>query len=110
VPEFNLQDWRSEPSVVVPTSSTASVDGWIGSADGERRRHDGARRRHESRSQQQMAAAQALARGDQAGARSRLEAARDALCGLMTAHSPRCPAVVQDELRGRGGAHPLPAW
>jgi len=103
VPEFNLQDWRSEPSVVVPTLD--GIGRWLdlqrdGDAAGMMALDGGT-----SAVSQQMAAAQALARGDQAGARLRLEAARDALCGLMTAHSPRCPAVVQDELRAAAARH-----
>ena len=103
VPEFNLQDWHSEPSVVVPT--LAEIERWLdlestGSA-GEMIALDGGT----SAVSQHMAASQALARGDVAGARQRFEAARDALCGLMTAHSPRCPAVVQDELRAAAARH-----
>jgi hypothetical protein len=97
VPEFNLLDWRSEPGVVVPV--VADVERWLALA-AERRAaemiaiDDGA-----SPVSQQIAAAQALERNDVAEARQHLEAARDALCGLMVSHSPRCPRVVQDELR-----------
>jgi hypothetical protein len=103
VPEFNLQDWRSEPSVMVPI--LPEIERWLdlareGSA-GEMIALDGGT----SAVSQHLAASQALARGDVAGARQRFEAARDAPCGLMTAHSPRCPAVVQDELRAAATRH-----
>ena len=103
VPEFNLQDWRSEPSVVVPT--LGEIERWLDLEKAGRAEEmitvDGGT----SPVSQQLAAVQALARGDVAVARRRLEAARDALCGLMTAHSPRCPAVVQDELRAAAARH-----
>jgi hypothetical protein len=44
-----------------------------------------------------------LARPDEA--RRALEAARDAVCGLMIGHSPRCPTAVQDELRQAAARH-----
>lgn len=106
VPEFNLLDWRSEPSVVVPI--LADVGGWLalhaeGRAD-EMIAIDGG----SSPVSQQAAAGHALARGDADEARRRLESARDALCGLMISHSPRCPGVVQDELRAAAVRHDWP--
>jgi hypothetical protein len=103
VPEFNLKDWRSEGSVVVPVID--DLEQWLqaqraGRAD-EMIALDGGT----SPVSQQLAAAQAIARDDQVEARRRLEAARDALCGLMIAHSPRCPSVVQGELREAAQRH-----
>lgn len=103
VPEFNLKDWRSEGSVVVPVID--DVARWLqlqaeGRADEMIALDGGA-----SAVSQQIAAEQAMARGDTEEARRRLEAARDALCGLMIAHSPRCPGVVQEELRAAARQH-----
>lgn len=103
VPEFNLQDWRSEPSVVVPI--LGEIEQWLDLKKEERAEEMIALDGGSSAVSQQMAAEQALARGEVAAARQRLEAARDALCGLMTAHSPRCPAVVQGELRAAAARH-----
>ena len=103
VPEFNLRDWRSEPSVVAPVLPDIArwLDLWPAARAEDMIAIDGGT----SPVSQHLAAEQAIARGDLAGARRRLEAARDALCGLMTAHSPRCPAVVQQELRGAASRH-----
>ena len=103
VPEFNLRDWRSEPAVTVPVLSDTVQ--WLDhKADGRTAAmialDDGS-----SAVSQQMAAEAALARGDVGEARRRFEAARDALCGLMIAHSPRCPEVVQEELRSAAVRH-----
>jgi hypothetical protein len=103
VPEFNLRDWRSEPSVTAPI--LPAIGRWLelwsaGNAE-EMIALDGGT----SPVSQQLAAEHAIARGDLAAGRRSLEAARDALCGLMTAHSPRCPAVVQDELRSAAARH-----
>jgi hypothetical protein len=103
VPEFNLKDWRSEGSVVVPVID--DIGRWLqlqaeGRADEMIALDGGA-----SPVSQQLAAEQAIARDDKVEARRRLEAARDALCGLMIAHSPRCPSVVQEELRGAAQRH-----
>ena len=103
VPEFNLKDWRAEGSVVVPVID--DVGRWLqlqaeGRADEMIALDGGA-----SPVSQQIAADHAIARGDTVEARRRLEAARDALCGLMIAHSPRCPGVVQEELRAAARRH-----
>ncbi len=107
IPEFNLLDWRSEPSVVVPI--LADVGAWLAlgaeGRAGEMMALDGG----SSAVSQQIAAGQALARGDTAEARRRLEAGRDALCGLMIPHSPRCPGVVQEELRSAAERHDWPS-
>ena len=76
VPEFNLKDWRSEGSVVVPVIN--DVGRWLqlqaeGRAD-EMIALDGGT----SAVSQHIAAEQAMARGDTEEARRRLEAARDA--------------------------------
>src|SRR5439155_24337600 len=42
-----------------------------------------------------------LARGRDGEARAAMEAARDAIYGLLIAHSPRCPSPVQAALRSR---------
>jgi hypothetical protein len=103
VPEFNLRDWRSEPSVLAPTLPHIGrwLELWADGRAEEMSVVDGGT----SAVSQQLAAEQAIARGDLAAARTRLEAARDALCGLMTAHSPRCPTVVQEELRAAASRH-----
>ena len=103
VPEFNLKDWRSEGTVVVPVID--DIGRWLqlqaeGRAD-EMIALDGG----SSAVSQQIAADHAMARGDNVEARRRLEAARDALCGSMIAHSPRCPSVVQEELREAAQRH-----
>ena len=103
VPEFNLRDWRSEQSVMAPT--LPDIGRWLalraaGLAE-DMIAFDGGT----SPVSQQLAAEQAIARGDLAVARQRLEGARDAMCGLMTAHSPRCPTVVQEELRSAASRH-----
>lgn len=103
VPEFNLKDWRSEPSVMAPV--LREIDRWLDLRDAGRADEMIALDGGTSPVSQQLAADRALARGDAAAARRRLEDARDALCGLMTAHSPRCPAVVQNELRAGAARH-----
>jgi hypothetical protein len=103
VPEFNLRDWRSEPSVIAPI--LPDLGRWLQLRTEGRAEEMIALDGGTSPISQQLAAEQAIARGDTAIARQRLEAARDALCGLMTAHSPRCPAVVQDQLRSAASRH-----
>jgi hypothetical protein len=103
VPEFNLKDWRSEGSVVVPVID--NLGQWLQAQRAGRPDEMIALDGGASPVSQQLAAEQAIARDDQVEARRRLEAARDALCGLMIAHSPRCPTVVQEELRGAARRH-----
>jgi hypothetical protein len=58
-----------------------------------------------SSASQELLAAVLIARGRTEEARARLEAARDAAFGLLAPHSPRCPAEVQDVLRGKSAEH-----
>jgi hypothetical protein len=97
VPEFNLRDWRSEPSALVP--ALADTVRWLDASEYRRVEEMIALDQGTSAESQQLAAEIALARGDLPQARRCFEAARDVACGLMIPHSPRCPAVVQEELR-----------
>ena len=119
VPEFNLRDWRSEPSVLAPVLPGEDNVTWL--AAHARGRDAMARGDLEaaaaaagamidldegtSCSSQELLAAVLIARGRTEEARARLEAARDAAFGLLAPHSPRCPAEVQDVLRGKSAEH-----
>jgi hypothetical protein len=119
VPEFNLRDWRSEPTVLAPVLPGEDNVVWL--AAHARGREAMARGDLEaaaaaagamidldegtSSSSQELLAAVLIARGRSAEARARLETARDAAFGLLAPHSPRCPAEVQDVLRGKSAEH-----
>jgi hypothetical protein len=117
VPEFNLRDWRSEPAVLLPTLGGSDHTAWMRAreeaeaARAEGRADDLERTarsmvsldRGTSALSQNLLADALLALGREAEARVALEAARDAVYGLMIAHSPRCPSPVQDALRARAG-------
>ena len=119
VPEFNLRDWRSEPTVLAPVLPGEDNVVWLAAHD--RGREAIARGDLEaaaaaagamidldegtSSSSQELLAAVLIARGRSTEARARLEAARDAAFGLLAPHSPRCPAEVQDVLRGKSAEH-----
>ena len=119
VPEFNLRDWRNEPTVLAPVLPREDNVVWL--AAHARGREAMARGDLEaaaaaagamidldegtSSSSQELLAAVLIARGRSQEARARLEAARDAAFGLLAPHSPRCPAEVQDALRGKSAEH-----
>jgi hypothetical protein len=113
VPEFNLADWRGEPSLLCPAlpgganlawmrarerAGTALAAGDLGAAAGaaaEMVALDGGT----GAVGQELLAEVALRTACPAQARQRLEAARDAVFGILVAHSPRCPGPLQDRLR-----------
>lgn len=114
VPEFNLRDWRAEPSVAVPVLPGDGNLRWI---ETRRRAEDALAAR-----QLEEAACFALELVSLDGgtsavgptilaevrpheARAWLERARDAVVGVLVAHSPRCPSAVQTVLRERSAAH-----
>jgi len=119
VPEFNLRDWRSEPTVLAPVLPGEDNVPWL--AAHERGREALSRGDLESAAaaaatminldegtssaSQELLAAVLIARGRTEEARARLEAARDSAFGLLAPHSPRCPAEVQDVLRGKSAEH-----
>jgi hypothetical protein len=119
VPEFNLRDWRSEPTMLAPFLSGEDNAAWM---TAHARGQDALRRgdldvaaaaaaamidvdEGTSPASQEMLAAVLLQRGRTAEARVRLEAARDASFGLLSALSPRCPSDVQEILRAKSSEH-----
>jgi hypothetical protein len=119
VPEFNLRDWRSEPSVLAPVMPGEDNVVWLAAhARGQEAMGRGDLEaaaaaagamidldEGTSSSSQELLAAVLIARGRTEEARARLEAARDAAFGLLAPHSPRCPAEVQDVLRDKSAEH-----
>jgi hypothetical protein len=119
VPEFNLRDWRSEPTVLAPVLPGEDNVVWMaahgrgqeamGRGDLEAAAAAAATMINldegTSAASQEMLAAVLLAQGRTEEARARLEAARDAAFGLLAPHSPRCPAEVQDVLRAKSAEH-----
>lgn len=119
VPEFNLGDWRCEPALLAPVlRAGANVPWMLARAEAERALAAGDPARAAARAREMLAldggtgalahellARASLALGRPADARACFEAARDAVCGLLVAHSPRCPAALQDALRARAAAH-----
>lgn len=119
VPEFNLRDWRSEPSVLAPVLAAGANEAWMMArrraeealAAGEL--EEAARAAEElvtldggtSAVGQELLGAVLLGLGRTAEARSRLEGARDAVCGLFVAHSPRCSEPVHRVLREGAATH-----
>lgn len=114
VPEFNLLDWRGEPSVVAPVLPGDANVRWL-----EARRRAEAALQHEQLEDAARFALElvaldggtssvgpsllAAARPEEA--RAWLERARDASVGILIAHSPRCPAAVQALLREESAEH-----
>lgn len=119
VPEFNLLDWRSEPSVLAPVLREGGNVPWTAArrraeqalADGEL--EEAVRRAAEmieldggtSAVSQALGGEASLRLGRVGEARARFEAARDAVCGLLIAHTPRCAAAVQEVLRQKSAEH-----
>ncbi len=123
IPEFNLRGWRQPPSVdtvAVPAGDRAR---WYALRDeAERAAADGRwsdvvsladRLRHVdgglSPVGPELRGHALIALGDGAGARAALEEARDAMVGLLVAHSPRVSGEVQrlllDFARDNGFRH-----
>ena len=119
VPEFNLRDWRGEPSLLAPVLRAGGNPGWMearrrGHAALQRNDLDGAAAAAAemialdggtSAVGPALLAETLLAAGRQAEARVWLEAARDAVYGILVAHSPRCPGKVQGVLRDKAEEH-----
>jgi hypothetical protein len=119
VPEFNLRDWHGEPSLLAPVLRAGGNAGWMearrrGHAALQRNDLDGAAAAaaemialdgSTSAVGPALLAETLLAAGRQAEARVWLEAARDAVYGILVAHSPRCPEKVQGVLRDKAEEH-----
>lgn len=119
VPEFNLMDWRPEPAVLTPLLRGGRHVEWLEARRLVERALAEGRHEEAERYAVELTALDggtsavgpdllgrvALALGRTEEARSALEAARDAVCGTMVAHSPRCPAVVQEALRDSAARH-----
>jgi hypothetical protein len=111
VPETNLVDWRPERSVrtaVLPDDRQAEWLELYESGPDEA----AARRMVEldggvSPASQYLLGTILRRAGDLAPARAALEAARDAFCGLLVPHPPRCPSAVQSLLRDACREHDL---
>jgi hypothetical protein len=119
VPEFNLRDWRGEPSVLAPVLHDGRNTAWM---EARRRGREAVRRRDVDGARvaaQDMLALDGgtssvgpallaellLTAGLREEARVQLEAARDAVYGILVAHSPRCPGEVQHLLRHKAAEH-----
>jgi hypothetical protein len=119
VPEFNLRDWRAEPSVLAPLLPDGGNVAWLdarhrgrtalerGDVDGAAAAADAMRALDGGTSAvgPTLLAQAVLATGRWTEARVQLEAARDAVYGILVAHSPRCPRAVQDLLRDKAAEH-----
>jgi hypothetical protein len=113
VPEFNLRDWRGERKVLVPVLANGANVAWMKTrAEAQQAYEEGRFEELEASARamialdegtssvsQNLLAEALLALGRLDEARTALEAARDAVFGLMISHSPRCPSEVQDLLR-----------
>jgi hypothetical protein len=119
VPEFNLRDWRGAPSVLAPVLHGRGNIAWI-----EACRRGREALEHRDVDQVTLAAEamrlldggasavgpalmaeMLLAAGRHSEARVQLEAARDAVYGILIAHSPRCPLEVQTVFRDKAAEH-----
>jgi hypothetical protein len=119
VPEFNLLDWRSEAAILAPTLREGRNASWMVARERSRdARADGrtdeaaalAREMIEldggtSAIGHELLGEIALAAGRVSEARTHFETARDAVCGLLVPHSPRCPTAVQNVLRSKSREH-----
>ena len=114
VPEFNLGDWSSEPGVLAPVLSEGRNVPWLAA----RERAESALARGRLADVEIHAAEmieldggtspvphELLAKARPTQARAHLEVARDAACGFLLPHSPRCPAHVQQLLRDKAAEH-----
>lgn len=119
VPEFNLRDWRGEPSVQAPVLADGGNVAWM---EARRRGREAVQRGDVDAASvaaedmlaldggtsavgPALAAEALLVAGRRKEARVQLEAARDAIYGILVAHSPRCPGEVQNVLRDKAAEH-----
>lgn len=114
VPEFNLADWRGEPAVGAPVLTGDANLRWLAARQAA---HDALEQGDDEEAARQAHQLIALDGGTSAAgptvlaaarpdeARLWLERARDAAVGILIAHSPRCPAVVQEVLREQAAVH-----
>jgi hypothetical protein len=119
IPEFNLLEWRHEPAVQVPYLKNENTILWfklrqqteqafasehfdevIRLATEMIRLDEGT-----SALSQTFLGLALLRRGEQIQARRAFERARDACCGILISHSPRCPEQVQQILRSKAAEH-----
>lgn len=116
VPEFNLGDWRNEPAVLAPVLAEGRNVSWMtarenaGQALAEGRLDDVAAHAEEMIELDGGTSAvphELLAKARPDEARAHLEHARDAVCGLLVPHSPRCHAAAQQLLRSKAAEHGL---
>lgn len=111
VPETNLVDWRPERSVLTAVLPDDRQAEWLELY--ERGPDEAAARRMVeldggvSPASQYLLGTALVRAGDPAAARAALEAARDAFCGLLVPHPPRCPSAVQSLLRDACHEHDL---
>ncbi|MEK6276210.1 MAG: hypothetical protein AABM30_12895 [Actinomycetota bacterium] len=114
VPEFNLADWRNEPTLLVPVLPKGRNVPWMAALEQaeralvEGRLEDVALHATEMIELDGGTSAvphELLAKARPADARAHLEAARDAVCGLLLPHSPRCTSHVQELLRSKSSEH-----
>jgi hypothetical protein len=116
VPECNLLDW-CEPDVMLPVAASpasrlevraAAEAAWTGGRPEECLRLAGewiALSEGSSPAAHRLAGLALRELGQPARARASLESARDAACGALAPHAPRCPRVVQDVIRCRAAEH-----
>jgi hypothetical protein len=119
IPEFNLRDWQAEPTVLAPVLQAGRNLPWMRARQGAEealKQCDYATAAALAREMitldegtsavsQQLLANSLLALGRPKEARAAFEAARDAVCGLMLKHTPRCSLPVQDLMRTKSTEH-----
>lgn len=119
VPAFNLLEWRNEPAMQVPYLRGEGNMRWYNAREQaeaalaagayvdaieiatEMVRYD----KGTSSVSFSLLAMALLKMGRIGEARTMFERARDASCGLLLSHSPRCPTAVQELLRRDAAAH-----
>jgi len=119
IPEFNLAEWAPEPGFETPVLRDEDLARWIPL------RERAAELLAADRWQELLATAEELERldgglspvsshlrgrallalGRNEEARSALEQSRDAGCGLLVSHSPRCPRPIQEQLAAFASEH-----
>jgi hypothetical protein len=107
VPETNLVDWQPERSVLTAVLPADGLPEWLALYPRAAEDPDAARRMIAldggvSPASQHLLGTALHRAGERAAARVALEASRDAFCGLLVPHPPRCPGVVQALLRESG--------
>lgn len=119
VPEFNLGHWRDEWPLNQAAISDSDKRTWgrlrrmaqasLDEGDPDAALLSAIRMealdRGTSPISSNMVAAAYEAQGDFKASRLALERARDAVCGRFIPHSPRCPRVLQDEMRASGNSN-----